>query len=418
MKKILLFFLSALVIMNFFKINDAFSNTFIEAETDRPVYSIDADILTAYVSVESPNESIVVDVHIGIIDPSMDIYEYPDWNTNLNPIFKNLTLPANWDTPKIELFNLNISNEVPFGDGPGTYIMAVAIMKPGTLEIIDFSFAYFSVKSSSATSEKTGGVFLGYIKDYTNESNSAEVFTGAAFFDQMNEFVDIDVDLATIELDQCQINTWKTSLDTSFDLPTFLDAGQDLRISDFLLSKVEQNGITTYFNDKLQPIDYVENKEYLFIGKGGPDVGPFSTRVTAPPKLNLNEPDLSTSTTINRNSDLKLRWQSRPKSGGEIWVLISTSEFSFSNNETINYECQCRFKDDGQAIIPADKLSQLPATDASGPLFPGSGEFELPSFNSATINIYRSNWAAFTAQGLDYGIGAITTGITGDIVLQ
>ena len=401
-------------------------------QTDKGAYAAGEDFQVS-VSVSNPGTARPVDIHVAIIDPTSDIYEWPDWNTSLQPVLPDFIIPSGWDLPLIELFSESLSPNKPFQDGPGTYLVVMAFMEPGTFNLIgNLAFDTFTVSSSLSDPENIGFVFLSNLDSFSQGFQSTEVDAGGVFLDQIFEASDFDLKFASLGLDECQVVEWTSSF-TGITLPKFLDAGPALQMSGVTLPKLQPNEgqfqSIAYQNDELTQADYEDNRDYTFSGPGGPDVGPFSVTVKAPPKVILSQPDLSTTLTVNKKQGLPLEWNAGSASS-EVWVSVSTSEMNFSNGLATFYDCFCRVEDDGKFTIPADKLSKLPASSSSGfPNFddlPNFDDFQdigdLPTggfgFGGATLDVSRTNWNSFPANGIESGLGVITSGVQGNIDLQ
>jgi hypothetical protein len=272
---------------------------------------------------------------------------------------------------------------------------------------------YFNIALSSSDQESVGGVFLGWMQDF-DEGGTIDVTAVAAFMKNLQATSQFNFDVPSLEMDTCEVFSWSYDIDQgiNLNLPTFLDAGSQVTMTGapegaIVLPKFSEFGVISYTKE-LTDSSYQEGESYSFIGPGGPDVGAFETSLNAPAKVTLISPDLQVPVTIDRSKNLDLQWEN-PTADSEIWVSITTTDFDFSTFQSTYYECQCRFKDDGQATIPSDKLSQLPL---------GTSQLFGQDLNQSSIDVTRTKWTSFGASGLDYGLEVIGTGACKDINLK
>jgi hypothetical protein len=94
-----------------------------------------------------------VDVHIGLVAPNGTIYEYPNWNTSLQPWIPGQALPAGFSYPITPIFSLS---SFPGNMTPGTWQAAAAFTKPGTLDVVAVKTVNITVLASPTPQNNIG----------------------------------------------------------------------------------------------------------------------------------------------------------------------------------------------------------------------------------------------------------------------
>jgi hypothetical protein len=162
---------------------------------------------------------------------------------------------------------------------------------------------------------------------------------------------------------------------------------------------------------------YQSGATYTFQGGGGPQLGPFSVSVTAPPPLNLTQPPLSEGSTHDAAQNLNVAWQGN-NGVGEVAVILSGTDL------VAVYQIWCRFVDDGSGSVPANQLTQL--RDSVSSLQPPPGlelppGFELPGFGASVgFGAYRERHTLFNTSGgeLSYGVASVEAAASTSLLLE
>ena len=117
-------------------------NTRISVFIDKPFYT-QGQIPKIFVSgVNREIESQIVDIHVGLIDPSGRIYEYPDWNTSFSPWLPLFELSSGFEFPAALVAD---ATDFPGGITPGLWHAGVALTKAGTLEFLSVQTVPFTM---------------------------------------------------------------------------------------------------------------------------------------------------------------------------------------------------------------------------------------------------------------------------------
>jgi len=381
----------------------------IEVHTDSSEYTIGQDTLILSVLGFNVGPAVNVDVHIALITPDWQILEWPDWNTQFRPVLSDVVLPNGFDYPLSELGSYLVGGpEIPIA-APGQYVFAAAYTVPGTLEFMaDVSFALFEVKQQGQAGGTYGHAYLDWMNSYDSYLQTWQIWVDAgAFFYQESSRAALG---AWKGEEGCQVKTydWGSYVHT---YERWLDAGEKIDmfgspLGDVELVKNEQMGIIQYMAwGGLTEGHYGPGSTYTFVGYGGPDVGPFSASVVAPPIVELAEPALDQIPVVDRSQDLAVRWTGT--GSGYIYVVLTSYTINEQTMEPTSVtSCSCVFEDDGEATIPSGALSQLPVPPAS--------TYYRPYFV-----IMRCNEVEFGADGLSGGgsIGAYAS-VDGNVELK
>ncbi|MBN1591652.1 MAG: hypothetical protein JW941_00220 [Candidatus Coatesbacteria bacterium] len=385
--------------------------------TDETVYVQGESTLHLSVSGFNSGTDMNVDVHVAVLTPGGSILEIPDWNSEFRPLLANIPLPTGFDFPKAEIAQYAVSG-YPF-ETIGYYQFAAAFTEPGTLNFVgDISFTPFEVQEGAVDGWTAGGceIMWDHWYDYDDDLEWETDISAGASFVKYSERPDYFVDYFALPLDTCEYSVFEPLND---EIPTFLEAGDyiDMYGSPNGTLRMDKEygddygGIVTTIEygpglgPELNESDYVVGETYRFVGYGGPDVGAFDVSVVAPEVLEVYTPDISSKPTIDRGSDLHLTWNGT--GSGYIQFSIGYASLDFWTMSAGYYTCYCRFADDGDAVVPASVLSQLP--DQSNPL----GNLDPPE-----IGIYRMNITEYTATGLQHGYAVALAGITRDVALD
>lgn len=366
-----------------------------------------------------------VDVHVGLIAPSGKIYEFPDWNTRLQPWFSNLTLPAGFTFPATFVFD---AAQVPGGLTPGTWNAAVALTEPGTLKFIDVKVVPFSV-----VDEASGGNGTRYgALNFERQQSFAgiDVMADGVFLDVSGNLEDlVGSYLGTVpNINECVLNEIPIDLSAIPELDVLtLDAGNALHLmspgSSVVLPKdgsAASSGYVVYSAPDLAPSVYRGGETYAFEGDGGSQLSGFRVSVAAPPALTLVQPAVSGSSTHDASNPLVLKWVGGTGTGE---VIANLSAATSSASVVID----CRFADDGAGIIPGSLISRM-----KNIIDQGSSDFlipdverppglEIPGFGTqASLSVSRIASAVFNTllNELDVGLARISSGASVEITLE
>lgn len=438
----------------------------ISVETDKLVYRLGDDFLTAHVRITNTGPIISnVDAHVLIAPASLEqIYEWPDWNTSLQPGLTSLTVPENLSLPETRLLNLELRQEVPWLDtlregGTQLYFLGVVLTREGTTEFIsNLALAPFYVTDGDVPSDVNFGIVgLSETENLVSDTPGTDRVAFGTFtegFQFLNpDQCGNDASFSRFARDTCRVTQCTTSellsdfTDPQADTPfgSTLDAGSRLAAdifhdrSDPVANRsiviprdaeaLDLVGASVYVRDDLPRSDYVGNAYYLFKGFGGPDVGQFAFPLRAPSRLTgvalNNNSNLASGPTIQRGNGLQVKWDPGLVHH-DVWVTITTSEISFSTFQTTFYELSCRFRDDGLQTIPGDVLNELPATQSLADLFPSIDTSQIEQLlgedifglSGTEISVRRADWGIFPVPGVEYTLGWIENGVRAPLVLQ
>ncbi len=366
----------------------------------------------------------VVDVHVGVIAPNGTIYEYPNWNTALQPWLAAAPLSANLRFPATLIGNLDT---FPGGLQPGRYRFATALTEPGTLNLLALSIVPFKV-TSGAESRIVGGATLGFGKNVSS--------TFPAVLAAVGNFSRVDADVAAMQaklrqqtptIDHCLFHQLPGTLEALVGAANVsaLDAGADLSLGSssnggVTLSRVATGGGgIAYGVSPNPPLGFYRAGEvYTLAGSGGPDVPAFSVSVTAPSAVTVTQPDLSTLTGIDSNQDFVLRWQGNDGVGEiEVELMGGTAD----DPDAI----VCRFADDGEGVVPASLLAELrdalnanvsPVGNLPGFVVSGSGV--SIGQGGVTLTVSRVNFDFFNNADEDASLFTIDQTLATEVAIQ
>lgn len=344
----------------------------------------------------SSDETRNVDVHVGLIAPDGTIYEYPDWNTNLDPWLHDMVLPAGFSYPPTVTFD---ARDVPGGLTPGTWQVAAALTEPGTTNFIHVSTASFTVLDDEASDNgfRLGALLLQ--QDNNNDGFSLISLSARAFFYESSDNTFQD----TGTIDECNIVESQTD-DPKFltDDPKFLNAGDFIQLSGpgFAVDLFNTNFgsyLTNGFGS-IEPSFYHAGETYRFQGFGGSDVGAFVVDITAPQLLSLFTPAEGVGGTLYQHpasSDLQVNWSNNSDGVGDVIARLA------GETETIF----CKFLDDGFATIPGTLISEVK----------NRGDNSI-----VTLSVSREENVEFNTDGgsLDVGFAVISSSVDVGIELQ
>ncbi len=365
-------------------------NTRIGVFTDKPFYTF-GQIPKIFVSgVNQELESRIVDIHVGLIDPSGRIYEYPDWNTSFSPWLPLFKLPSGFEfsaAPVTDAANF------PSGIVPGLWHAGVALTKPGTLELLSVQTVPFTVLlEKNGVESKFARVLL------TLENDRVTLQGG---FLSLSGIFDKAVSLIVgpqVEIEQCSLGKFNVDV-RSFNPEVnakFLDAGSNFIVT--ANSGIEQrlikNDPVAFMNygtnpnpNPNPPVEFYQAGEtYTLTSLGGADLGSINVSVIAPHPVEVFQPNLADPLVINSEENLALLWNGNDGIGEVIVTILGL------NLTTDSYMVKCRFADDGSAFVPATLLKQLKGFTNLG-IFPPE------------LNIERTAVAQYRTpdERLDYG---------------
>ncbi|MBN2702199.1 MAG: hypothetical protein JXR29_12205 [Methylothermaceae bacterium] len=403
-------------------------NVFSPGEEEAPTVSVTGQ------GDETPTQ---VDVYVGLIAPDGKIYQFqgpqnPGWSelgSGPAPWLSNFTLSQGFHLDPLAI-------PVDLGSFPqftsGQWQVAAALTEPGTFNIISLDFQPLVIPGASSSD---GVNRIGFLSINDTDDGDAERTQAAfGFFMELPGGESSGSDVSTDDvlqafqgmgpgIDQCgeiETSTSSSSSSDGFDtgggdiqLPTFLDAGDPLTITapdgqtasvpKQVVDLAQFGSLINYRPENGPPGVYQDSGTYTFSGPGGPDIGEFSTSLNAPAPLTVTSPDLSGTGTLNTSTDLPVTWNGN---GGQgvVNLFLSTSSTDFTTFQTTTKTLHCRFADDGSGVVPASLLGEL-ANSAS-------------AFGQATMLVERSRMTSFDADGLDFGVYTINTGVSGSLILQ
>ena len=352
---------------------------------------------------EGPEKT--VDVHIGLISPSGVVYEYPNWNTSLDPWLKSLKLPKDFHFPAQLVTELS---KLPTKES-GIWQAAAAITEPGTLNVISIATQEFSniLKNGDANSSADPRVGIVVLQSLTQSSTGFEFLTPFGVFwfseDEPNfgntlsiNFPNSAFNNAPIEgciFEQPLLDNLNTN---DFQVAT-LDAGKlDLTSSSTGLYHIPN---TTSFFNRIFKDDFINQEslkiepgvKYTLSGEGGADIGAFSLSLTAPESVSFTTPSGKGIVTQTASKDMTIKW---PKGKGQEVVLVSIKHSNTQGNQRAAISCQ--FVDDGNATIPSAQLEKMK-------------EYIGNSAVTSFLTISRNSSGLIKPKGnnLDYGVFSV-----------
>ncbi len=372
MKNILL---TIATVSNFMFASPAFSDVGISAFLNEFIYPA-GQTVDFYISGYNRGENTEkVDIHIGIIDGKGEIYEYPNWNTKLDPWLSSFAIPANFQLPVTLLGNLN---NFPGGLKPGAYQLAVALTTPNTLELLSFNTIAFKVLSLKKT-VTSGGISFAHGQSANNITPPIASAAGGFLKVDPADINDLQTPLAELNvgIEQCRFAKDPANLDAN------LDAGAELILGspaagDIILKKSTKS--LSYGAIPMPPESFYQpGQRYTVSAEGGKDISAFNVSAIAPKDIIVTEPDLTTLKSVDSRQDFILRWKGN-RGVGEINVALQGG--GAENSHSI----LCRFADDGKGVIPAKLLAKLQdvvaKTSSDFPDIPNLPNFpDLPDFD-------------------------------------
>lgn len=181
------------------------------------------------ITAQNSSSAIVQDVHIGVISPTGVIYEYPTWNTALQPWLPSFTIPANFQLGNTVITSLN---GVPGGLTPGIWQAYFALTTPGTIDINELQLIGLNVvdnagNGTAGNGSRFGIVSINRVENVTDTSISAS----AIFYEANTSFPNLEAALQGQNpvIDECIFNELSSdpiNNNTNDFSITSLDAGQ------------------------------------------------------------------------------------------------------------------------------------------------------------------------------------------------
>ncbi len=349
-----------------------------------------------------------VDIHMGVIAPDGTIYEYPDWNTTLTPWLPSHTLPPNLRFPATRIGNLDA---FPATLEPGkVYRFAVALTRPGTLEILSSSSKPFKIVLDEGDTRQAYAIVIAHGSTPSENIPPVTASTGG--------FLRYSTDLHALgekfrqmspKIDQCLLHRLPSTLEELIGKEniTYLDAGPTLVLRStptgeiHLDRQIDGKGSISYapipFN--LPEEIYQSGKTYTISVPGSEEFSAFNLNVAAPGEIVVTQPEPTTFGTIDSRDDFILRWLGND-GVGEIGVTLT-------GHSTEPVQIVCRFADDGEGTIPSDLLTQLRNIVAAHPKSidtPKIPGFDLPDIDpgiTADFVIDRTNMQPVPGIDLD-----------------
>ncbi len=406
---------------------------------DNTIVSSESETFPSFwVSGQGGSQPVVADVHVALVSPSGEIYEFPNWNTKLKPWLPHFTIRSGLKVNPIRLSDLG---KLPFQLTPGAWRLAGALTKPGTLEFISLDIQSFFVSppassdgknlrigsiSASAIKSASGGTLGIPVNVSTNKSVSGSFLEICINPDLKKVSSEELSDLARDQkIDECRIIKVDSNIPSVEPTPpacetSFLDAGPQLTFASSKAGSVpvpqDANsaslGLLTYRTD-LPESFFQSEATYTLSGPGGPDVGPFKTRLRIAP-LSVTSPNLLSGTaTLNPNAPLEVRWNGQGGQGDVMVMLtavsINVDPNSPGDSSSTTRILRCRFADDGNGTVPGNLISEFSQGLGGGFLTP-----------TITMSVDRQRTAFFSTgdNSLDYGIFTLSTGESGPLQLQ
>ncbi len=379
-----------------------------------------------YISIFANNSgpSLSKDIHIGVISPSGQIFEYPDWNQQLTPWLSNFTIPANFELENTKITDLS---QVPGGLTPGIWQTFFALTDPGTLNITDIEFSQLNVVADNSNVNSSSGNRFGFVNiSHAQNLNEITSVGASASFNQVEnnlpEFIN-SFQSETPDIDQCVFT--EISLDTASTVSTNtvsfdLDAG-NLNVSSngnsLNLTKETSNGSIHYFSTFNETI-FENARNFTVTGSGGPDVGSFQITLPSLSIFRLLSPSTNSNLLLNPDQDFSISWESN-NSGQEVFAQLASTNLDFTNPQNSQTAfIYCRFVDDGSGVIKRELIQQLEQFSANNTITPPVG-LDIPELENLlnslalTFVISRNDSVFFntSAPDLDYAIATISSHI-------
>lgn len=413
--------LAGLVFLGIGLPNQALSASGIGVFPDKYLYIIGQD--TPRFSVSGfTDEEVRADIYVGVITPDGTIHTYPGWTvwgSSAKPWLADFRLPADFRYSAAPHYSLS---GFPGGLVPGNWQVAAALTQPGTTNLLAVDLVPFRV-AEAGNGSAYGSVSLAHQRSAEGQEqlSGSGIFveSGATLQDLMAGYIGQQP-----ALNQCVLNEIPLDLQNTQGISAqTLDMGTQISIrrSNGAVSNISKDTDAAaqnfyYYSSEPATDFFLSGSRYDTGSEGGPKTKSFSVVIKAPVRLNLTSPDLSSQTSHSTGSDLNLAWNGA-NGVGEVHASLSGSDLS------TNYTINCRFTDDGEAVIPASLLTQLrdrinSALSAQNQMpdtatIPGLG-------NQAHLQVSRVKHALFDLIGgnKDMGVSAISTGSAGTLGLK
>lgn len=378
---------------------------------------------TPVVSITAINTDgpVIKDVHIGVISPENIIYEYANWNTNLQPWLPAFTVPGNFQLGNTPLFNLD---GVPGGLTQGIWRAYFALTEPGTINITHLQLIDLNVIDLANSPNAAFGSRYGSVSMIRVETLGQIAVSGAGTFYQADtEFPNL---VSTLEgnapiIDQCVFNQTQSDPSNSANFTlTSLDAG-NLSVTGNGTLGMDKNINPPYITYSVTSnSSFFDNtSSFTFSASGSGQVGAFNVTVPSTNVITVTNPS-SSGFEINANQDFVLTWMNNNFGAGEVLAILTGvfTDIQNPSNSTVN-SIVCRFVDDGDGVIPGPLLAQLQQSLPEGPGFelpvdlPVDLPFEIPNLNNnLTLTVNRTNYKFFTTADprLDIGVATVSSG--------
>ncbi len=376
----------------------------------------------------NPDGEIDKDVHIGMISPNNVIYEYPNWNTNLQPWLPSFTIPANF-----QLGNTNIFTPagIPGGLTQGIWQIYFALTEPGTLnithlQIIDLNIVDLTSIPNAGVGSRYGSVSL--VRVDASVLNQVSISGTGTFLQADTGITDL---IGSLEeevgeepvIDQCVFNQHDNN-PSSPNPPnlmlTPLDAGNITITANETINMDKTVAPDSIFY-RVNPdnVFFDSSANFTFSSSGSNQLGSFNVTVPSTNVFTLIEPS-GVNFEADPGQDFNLVWANNNFGSGEVIVTLVGIYTNLANpQDSVSNSIFCRFVDDGQAAIPGPLIAQLQQSlpSDSGIQLPDNLPvdlpFELPNLNNnLTLTIVRSNSKFFTSGDpqLDIGVATVSSG--------
>jgi len=124
--------------------NEFYTDPAVYVTLDRNEYLSDSSIIEVFISGVNPGRDYDVDLYFAVLDPTQNLYLFPDWNSNISPL--SFTIPENFYLTPTKVFSFELPNDSPPISRPGNYVMATVLAKRGTMNFTqDLSTVDFKV---------------------------------------------------------------------------------------------------------------------------------------------------------------------------------------------------------------------------------------------------------------------------------
>ncbi len=350
---------------------------------DNNVFEINTSTPKIYVAATNDLAN-QYDVHIGVISPNGTIYEYPNWNTTLDPWLKKFSLPLNFKFPTTEITNLDsFTSDLT----PGIWRAAIALTEPNTLNIIAYNEKSFLIDDPITSN---GAKFVNFLM--SDQHLAANLSSYSTSLDLIPH-IKTQWGSTTPTINQCVFYRQFSLIELNLQP---LDVGNvNLFGGNQSLSLTKRQASDLMYTSKLTENFYQAGANYVLQGTGGSELSAFSVSSTSVPRLELISPTVA-ETVIDSNSDLNLVWNGNNDIGlvtASIVGVVFDSE-SFTSEL---YVISCRFSNDGNGAIPSNLLKQFKDKDIP--------EVSM-SVNHKIITLFNTK-----ENNLDMGVFVIQSGV-------